>query len=287
MLLLHLLPLLLMESAVTADCKTNRDNTLKVTITNSSHLGLNWENAFKDCDKNDIKDVEVSKFNDFERELVKKISFDQKKIKVRLDPCLKHRVMIRLTTSEGSGILSNINYYNNGNIRELYAGDMKKIIKGICLKKNGTINIPVPERLKKCVVTKGDINMTEFQQIGDRNEVTIIYKDPSGAVPNIREQVSVAVSEDCSTTTAEPTVTEASRESDETNIILYAGIAAGVFLALVLGVVGGYCCWRKRSADQYEDVRVDDNPVYGDAVYYAAGNACMEMVDSNEDYYGK
>ena len=103
----------------------------------------------------------------------------------------------------------------------------------------------------------------------------------------------MTVSEDCSTTTPEPPVTEATEESDVPKILLYGGIGAGGLLAYITLASVATCLTKRRLHTLWMRNLVREeggaNDLYG--LYYIEGTeeridqGAVEVIDNNE-YYG-
>ena len=99
--------------------------------------------------------------------------FDEKVVSIPADPCLKHKLYVRLDFTEEikdkymiQEQISRFTTYNgNSNLSKVYAGLLDKIVMSkVCLRSNGTINIPSPAELKHCNLTTRGIHTANLKE---------------------------------------------------------------------------------------------------------------------------
>merc|ERR1711971_284215 len=120
------------------------DQEPKVTVKNSSHIFVSWENSFEDCDKVKVQGAFVKILSDFTS-----VNFSDGVANVKANPCLTHHIIVVLEykTKHNSiiPVWSQLAPYNDNvlDIKSLYAGLLQeKVVDEICLNKNRTFSIP-------------------------------------------------------------------------------------------------------------------------------------------------
>ena len=148
------------------DCTASYSNKPPViTVANSTHLRINWENSFlKECD--DIEAISASlkiQHIDTNTYNVKRIpvNFADKKVDVEADPCLIHDyISIRVELQNPKRYVSSSDAHynamytcNNIKPQDLYSGLLQEqVLDRICKKENGEFLIPdIPKEIQDCV----------------------------------------------------------------------------------------------------------------------------------------
>ena len=122
-------------------CSRTR-HPLVVTVADSKHLRVNWENSFENCDSNEVQSATIilSPKNRID------VDFEDQEKDVWADPCKKHTsIRVQLKYGESNSIISshpksyNAEFSTPLNPKDLYSGLLQKqVIDKICKNKNGT-----------------------------------------------------------------------------------------------------------------------------------------------------
>ena len=139
-----------------------------ITVANSTHLRINWENSFKGCDDVEVESTSLRirrKSSNYESKsewIMIAVNFGDKKVDVEADPCLRHdRIRVELkykTLIKSYNVESFYSSYNplscsNIKPQDLYSGLLQEqVLDRICKKENGVFLIPdIPKEIQKCV----------------------------------------------------------------------------------------------------------------------------------------
>lgn len=265
-----------------------------ITVANSTHLRINWENSFKGCDGIEVDSASLRiqrKSSNYEskREWIS-VNFGDKKVDVEADPCLRHdriRVKLKYTYKsdnfEVQSSHSSYNPYSCSNIRpqDLYSGLLQEqVLDRICKKENGEFLIPdIPKEIQKCV-KKRDVDEASSKLSFDI--VSPCTKDKTDVVEGALREVN------CTHVVTEGEKKEASVSQNgdllsPTKIGLIIGIP--ILVIIIVTVVACVTCSKKNQKKEQEGQQ-DVNPVYEGAADYEyddMGNYdATEQFDSNE-----
>ena len=139
-----------------------------ITVANSTHIRINWENSFNEkCDDGEVKNAKlrIRRVNaDYSYDPIAEtipVSFDEKQVEIKADPCLLHD-LIRVEVKHGHrNVISYWAGYNSESSKSctrfepeyLYGGLLKeKVFNKTCKKKSGGYLIPdIPKEVQHCV----------------------------------------------------------------------------------------------------------------------------------------
>ena len=146
--------LILLPAIVATDAKSfcKGDKKPKVSVASSTQLKVSWEDAFKDCDENQIVATNVHLGNKII--VVPKLNLGKKEAVVVASPCLRHVVKVSLHVKGPSGRVdikwSRPSFYNADlKIGNIYSGLLQEICAG---DKRGSTNVEIPDGIKDCVL---------------------------------------------------------------------------------------------------------------------------------------
>ena len=278
-------------------CKKSSQCSPNVTPANSTHMLVNWENAFKGCQDEHIEKTEiqikrkVGPTGPSETRTVT-VTSQEKTFHVEANPCLRQTIAIILVMKQkysedyGRGAIRTPGFqYNsrkNGNYP--FGGLLaNEVVPSICLKENGTITIPSPPAaLSECGVTSGDVKYDKFKEVGQTAKVIIYFKNPENPSQNTIKNFEVMNIQACSVLRAANSI---SNSIGNTSLVLvFVGFALLVISLIVLLVL-----YRRRQdniSSREMNKEVDANPVYGIYALNDEGEdvGVTEVRDINEYY---
>ena len=176
-------------------CKRSSQCEPLVIPKNSTHLRVNWENAFEGCEDSHIEKMVIEIVENLTTTTRETVKLSQKEASVEANPCLQHIIRVKLSMTSayrfthGRSYLKSLPFgYNKvepENDKYPFGGLLQiKVVPKICLKANGTISIPSPpEALQNCGVKTGDaktgdLKDSDFDEVGVTSDVKFGFKHP-------------------------------------------------------------------------------------------------------------
>ena len=219
------------------------DKKPKVSVANSTHLKVTWEDAFKDCDEINVVTTNVNVDTKIFAQL-----FSAKEANVRADPCLKHEISVTIDIKRrnADAVPSQTRFYNyDMKIKSIYSGLLQLKFRGeFCATASEGPSIPkipeIQEGIKRCVFAD------EVSWVGSHTYAIPIINPGGGSG---RSKVIV----DCKET------------NDNTFIIIVCGSCT---LALFVIVVAFAVCQQYVHRKKETEIKADMNPVYDGAADY-------------------
>ena len=275
--LLFLLPACLCESF----CGKEKGVKPKVIVANATHLNVSWKGVFVDCSPNDIRNMLVvsEPSNISMGSNTHPADFEKGEFFGELDPCQEYKIYLRIRIRSGQYIDSDIETYNDKSrpsISSLYGGLLKdmKFMERVCLVEEKVIRIPdAPEKVKNCVLTKGDQVNDEFTAPGQNHFIPLQIVHPRNNMEELNFTAEVYSIKTCPSTTTTTTTTASFPDSNPVpkiggvhSGIVFGSSALGTILVVALFSTA-VCFLRRRKKTAIAQLK-DINPTYGEVYYH-------------------
>ena len=279
---------LVASNACSEYCKSTRFLP-EVTVANSTHIHINWENSFQGCDNVDSKSATLvirrlrrDYFYNYYPESIP-VNFENKEVNVEADPCLQH-TDIKLELKYGryypqSSVSSYEQFYNcldaisctNLAPQFLYSGLLQEqVLDKICKKDNGQFLIPdVPVEIERCFKKT---HVDEESKVLSFDIIHPCYKDTPAVVKGDLRDVKCPLEENF-----DEEKEDVSQNKDPLLSYTTMGFIIGVLILVVITGIVIVCMIRIQKNKRQGSREADINPVYDGAADYEYDDTSIDV----------